>query len=125
MRAEGHLSGDLFDGTRAWRLHFPVGQGLPVDSFWSLSLYEATPDGQYFFTDNPLGRYAIGDRTPGLQTSANGSLDIWIGHDNPGPERQANWLPTPAGPFALFMRAYLPRPDLLDGIYRLPAIEPA
>jgi hypothetical protein len=125
MRAEGEGPGHLYDGTRAWRLHFPPGEPLPVDSFWSLSLYEATPEGQFFFTDNPLDRYAIGDRTPGLATNADGSLDIWIGHERPGPERESNWLPAPAGPFALFMRAYLPRPELLEGRYRLPPVMPA
>ncbi|MGA0602301.1 DUF1254 domain-containing protein [Caulobacter sp. KR2-114] len=123
MRAEGPLPRDLFDGAEAWRLHFPADRLLPVNSFWSLSLYEATPDGQFFFTDNPLDRYAIGDRTPGLQTNADGSLDIWIGHADPGEDRRGNWLPAPAGPFALFMRAYLPKPELLDGRYRLPPIE--
>jgi hypothetical protein len=122
MRAQGDLRGDLFDGAKAWRLHFPPGGHLPDNSFWSLSLYEATDDGQYFFTDNPLDRYAIGDRTPGLAPNADGSLDIGLGHADPGRERRSNWLPAPAGPFALFMRAYLPKAELLDGRYRIPAI---
>jgi hypothetical protein len=125
MRAEGNLPGDVFDGTRKWRLQFPANGHLPVNSFWSLSLYEATDDGQFFFTDNPLNRYAIGDRTPGLMHNADGSLDIWMGHEDPGPERRANWLPAPPGPFALFMRAYLPKPALRDGEFRIPEITPA
>ena len=48
---------------------------------------------------------------------------IWIGNASPGPEREGNWLPAPAAPFALFMRAYLPRPELLLGYYRMPALE--
>lgn len=122
LQAEGPLPRKLFDGTQAWRLHFPAGQHLPVNSFWSLSLYEATDDGQFFFWDNPLNRYAIGDRTPGLQTNPDGSLDIWIGHENPGADREGNWLPAPAAPFALFMRAYLPKPELLQGYYRMPPL---
>jgi hypothetical protein len=125
MRAEGEGPGHLYDGNRAWRLHFPADRPLPVNSFWSLSLYEATPEGQFFFSDNRLDRYAIGDRTPGLARNADGSLDIWIGHESPGAEREANWLPAPAGPFALFMRAYLPKPELLEGRYRLPPVTPA
>ena len=125
MRAEAPGGGGLFDGTKAWRLHFPADQPLPVKSFWSLSLYEATADGQFFFTDNPLDRYAIGDRTPGLITNADGSLDIFMGPDNSGPGRESNWLPSPAGPFALFMRAYLPKPELLDGHYHLPSVTTA
>jgi hypothetical protein len=123
MQAEGPGPRKLFDGTKGWRLHFPAGQHLPVDSFWSLSLYEAMDDGQFFFADNPLSRYAIGDRTPGLRTNADGSLDIWIGNRSPGPGLGANWLPAPAGPFALFMRAYLPKPELLQGYYRMPPVE--
>lgn len=122
MRGQGDLPRALYDGAKSWRLHFPADRLLPVNSFWSLSLYEATEDGQFFFTDNPINRYAIGDRTPGLKTNDDGSLDIWIGNENPGPEREANWLPAPAGPFALFMRAYLPKPELLDGHYRLPPV---
>jgi len=122
MRAEGNLPGHLFDGAKTWRLSFPADGRLPVDAFWSLSLYEATPEGQFFFADNPIDRYAIGDRTPGLAHNPDGSLDIWIGHADPGPARRGNWLPAPAGPFALFMRAYLPKAELLEGAYRLPAI---
>ena len=115
--------GGAFEGGRNWRLHFPAGQLMPVHSFWSLSLYEATPEGQFFFTQNALDRYAIGDRTPGLVYGDDGSLDLWIGHTNPGVARQRNWLPAPPGPFALFMRAYLPKAELLDGSYRLPPIQ--
>jgi len=119
----GHQGQGLFDGTRNWRLHIPADRPIPVDSFWSLSLYEATPDRQFFFTENPLSRYAIGDRTPGLVWNPDGSLDLWIGHAEPDAARLSNWLPAPAGPFALFMRAYLPQPQLLDGGYRLPPVE--
>ena len=122
LRAGAPGGGGAFDGTRNWRLHTPADRQIPVDSFWSLSMYEITPEGQFYFTDNPLGRYAIGDRTPGLTWNADGSLDLWIGHEPPSPERESNWLPAPAGPFALFMRGYMPRPELLDGRYRLPAV---
>lgn len=123
LRAGAPGGGGAFDGTRNWRLHIPADRQIPVGSFWSLSMYEITPEGQFYFTDNPLGRYAIGDRTPGLRWNADGSLDLWIGHERPSLERESNWLPAPAGPFALFMRGYLPKAELLDGRYRLPAVE--
>jgi hypothetical protein len=88
-------------------------------------MYKRTPDGQSFFTENALKRYAIGDRTPGLKTNDDGSLDIWIGHRNPGAERQANWLPAPLGPFTMTLRAYLPAPTLLNGDYHVPPVAPA
>ena len=123
MRARGERGG-LFDGARDWRLHFPADHLPAVESFWSLSLCEATPDGQFFFSDNPLSRYAIGDRSPGLAYNKDGSLDIWIGHQSPGQSLETNWLPAPDSAFALFMRAYLPKPALLEGSYRLPPVTP-
>ncbi len=122
MRPVGENGDSLYDGRKAWRIHFDAGQLPPVDGFWSLSMYERTGDGQSFFTDNRLKRYAIGDRTPGLARNPDGSLDLWIGHDSPGAEREANWLPAPAGPFTMTLRAYLPRNALLSGSYRLPPV---
>ncbi|PZR33819.1 DUF1254 domain-containing protein [Caulobacter segnis] len=121
MKAAGDDEAGLFTGDGLYRLSLPAK--LPLDGFWSLSMYEATTDGQFFFTDNPLGRYTIGDRTKGLKRNTDGSLDIWIGRTDPGGERSANWLPAPkAGPFAMYLRAYLPRAELLDGRFRLPPV---
>lgn len=118
MKAAGDDGAGLFTGDGLYRLGLPAK--LPLDGFWSLSMYEATADGQFFFTDNPLKRYTIGDRTPGVKRNADGGLDIWIGRTDPGGERSANWLPAPkTGPFAMYLRAYLPRAELLDGRYRL------
>ena len=115
--------GRMFTGPGPYRLSFPAGRLPPVDAFWSLTMYEGTPDGQFFLTENPIARYSIGDRTPGLRRNPDGSLDLWLARGDPGGERTANWLPAPAtGAFTVTMRAYLPRPELLDGRYRLPPI---
>ncbi len=124
LRAIGEGNAGCFDGQRRYRLRFAAGALPPAQSFWSLTLYDATADGQFFFADNPLDRYSIGDRTPGLVYDPDGSLELLIGAD-PGPARRTNWLPSSGAPFALFLRAYLPSADLLDGHYRLPAITPA
>lgn len=122
MQAEGDGEGVFAPGAES-RLHFHADRAPPVDGFWSLSLYEATDDGQYYFAENPLRRYAIGDRTPGLVRNADGSLDIWIGPADPGPGRRSNWLPAPAAKrHALILRAYLPKRALLEGAYRLPPV---
>ena len=125
MRPTGDNGNALYDGRKTWRIHFGAGKLPPVDAFWSLTMYERTADGQSFFTPNPINRYAIGDRTQGLKTNDDGSLDIWIGHDNPGPAREANWLPAPAGSFTMTLRAYLPKQELLSGAYRLPPMTAA
>lgn len=123
LRAEGERDGAYW-GDDLYRLSIPAR--MPVDAFWSLSMYEITPDGQRFFAENPLDRYAIGDRTPGLTRNPDGSLDVWIGRSDPGGARSANWLPAPrSGPFGLNMRLYLPKAEVLDGRWLLPAVEKA
>jgi hypothetical protein len=120
MRSAGDGRG-LFEGEGLYRFSLPGP--IPVDAFWSLTLYEATSDGRFFLTENALHRYAIGDRTEGLRRVSGGALDIWIGRANPGGERTHNWLPAPKqGPFSLIFRAYLPRTQLLNGSFRLPAV---
>lgn len=115
--------GRMFLGPGPYRLTFRKDQMPPLDGFWSLTMYQATPEGQFFLVPNPQNRYAIGDRTPGLKRNADGSLDLWIARADPGGAKTANWLPAPAeGPFTLSFRAYLPKPEMLDGRYRLPAI---
>jgi hypothetical protein len=112
----------LFHGDD-YHLRFAGDALPPVDAFWSLTLYEAAADGQFWFTANPLNRYAIGDRTAGLKRGPDGSIDVWISRRDPGAERRSNWLPAPAsGPFMLSMRAYLPGRPLLTGEYRYPAV---
>lgn len=103
------------DGSKGYRLHIPAK--VPVKGFWSLSLYEIAPDGRLFFTDNPLRRYAVGDRTKGLRRNADGSLDITISHSPP--VNQANWLPAPNGPFRLTFRGYYPDKALAEASFRL------
>jgi hypothetical protein len=121
LRAIGDGYAGCFDGQHRYRLRFAPGMLPPAKSFWSLTLYDATTDGQFFFADNPLNRYSIGDRTPGITYEADGSLELFIGGD-PGLAHTCNWLPSSGAPFALFLRAYLPSADLLEGRYRLPAI---
>ena len=61
-------AGKVLSGPHIYRLTVPPG-GTPADSFWSISLYELMPDGPRFFGRNPIERYSVGDRTPGLHPS--------------------------------------------------------
>jgi hypothetical protein len=114
--------GAPLDPGGAYRMHFDAGQLPPVAAFWSLSIYQVEPDGRGFFADNPIRRYSIGDRTPGLQHNPDGSLDIFIQHAAPGAAQASNSLPAPAGTSALILRAYIPGPQLLDRSYAPPPL---
>ena len=111
------------DASKPHVLRFVRGQLPAVNAFWSLTAYARTPEGQQFFFENPINRYAIGDRTKGLKYGTDGSLEIYIQRTDPGGAKPSNWLPAPpAAPMALSLRAYLPKPEFYEGSYRLPAL---
>ena len=78
-----------------------------------------------YFTANPINRYSIGDRTHGFEPNEDGSVTIFLQHESPGPDKEANWLPAPDGPFALALRIYWPEQDILDGKWEPSAIKKA
>jgi hypothetical protein len=121
-KAVSDNTGSPLQADQHYRWHIPAA-GLPVNAFWSLSAYEVSADGAHFFADNAIHRYSIGDRTDGLVRNADGSLDILIQHEAPQGALAANWLPLPAGPVRLFLRAYQPRPELAQGKYHFPVLE--
>ena len=109
--------GEPLQGANRYSIHFDAGQTPPAGAFWSLTMY----NDRQFFIDNPLDRYAIGDRDA-LTYNDDGSLDIWLQHDSPGGKAESNWLPAPSGSFNLFLRVYQPKPEMLDGSWLPPAI---
>ena len=74
-----------------------------------------------YLAPNPIGRYALGNRSP-LQRNADGSLTLYVSQQPP-PGPRENWLPAPAGGFYLILRLYHPQPAFLDGSYRMPPLE--
>jgi hypothetical protein len=123
LRGSGE-DGRGLDSGRSWRITFPADQLPPVHSFWSLSMYRVTPENQLFFAPNAINRYAIGDRTPGLKRGSDGSIDIVMSRTEPTTYANANWLPAAAdGRFVLILRAYLPKPALIEGRYEVPPLQ--
>lgn len=120
LTAVSDVNGKQLDGVNAYRLHVPAG--VPVDGFWSVTMYLREDDGRTFLVENPINRYSIGNRTQGLLRNGDGSLDVILSSHQPT-AGTANWLPAPAGPFRVSFRAYLPRPDFARGNFALPAIE--
>jgi hypothetical protein len=102
-------------------MHFDNGQMPPVDGFWSLTMYNA----EYFFVDNPLNRYTLSARND-LKKNADGSVDLYLQSENPGPDKESNWLPAPEGKFILMLRLYWPKetpPSIIDGSWKIPGVQ--
>lgn len=117
--AYADAEGRPLTGSHRYTIRFPAGGEPPVDSFWSLTMYDSR---DCMLVPNAIDRYRIGDRSRGLRREADGSLVLHLQHGSPGAALESNWLPAPAGRFYLCLRAYQPRPELLDGRWRAPDI---
>lgn len=109
--------GKFLSGNNKYTITFPKGQTPPDKYFWSLTLYELPGRG---LVKNPINRYSIGNRTPGLKYEPNGDLKIHIQNNPPENGKEANWLPAPTGPFYYLIRIYGPEPAILDGSWKAP-----
>jgi hypothetical protein len=58
---------------------------------------------------------------PGLVRDADGGITLYVQHESPGKAKEANWLPAPKGPFFMVMREYWPKPEALDGSWKVPS----
>ncbi|WP_431232643.1 DUF1254 domain-containing protein [Mycolicibacterium psychrotolerans] len=109
--------GQPLAGENDYVIHFDAGKLPPVDAFWSVTMYDA----EGYQVANEIDRFAIGDRDA-LQYNADGSLDLYVQHSNPGPEKVANWLPAPLGTLGVTMRLYAPRREAISGAWHPPAV---
>lgn len=107
-------------GDNGYVIHFDADELPPVAAFWSVTMYDA----EGFQAANELNRFAIGDRDD-LRYNADGSLDLYLQHTNPGPGRQSNWLPAPLGPLGVTMRLYGPKAEALNGKWAPPLVHRA
>ena len=112
--------GEALNGKHRYRLHFAANALPPVKAFWSITAYGADE----FLIDNPMQRFAIGDRDP-LVFNADGSLDLWVQATPPSQKEAAsNWLPVQMGaPFLLNARLYWPEDKALNGQWKMPVVE--
>jgi hypothetical protein len=119
--SEVDAQGKPYSGSNKYVMHFNKGEMPPVKGFWSLTMYDA----QYFFIANPLNRYTLSARDK-LKNNADGSVDLYVQNENPGKDKESNWLPAPADKFVLMLRMYWPQenpPSLLDGTWTIPGVE--
>lgn len=104
-----------------YRLRLPAGKPLPAKAFWSVTMYDGVT---FLLVANPIHRYLINSpMLPSLKRDADGGLTLYIQHQSPGKDLEANWLPAPNGPFRVNLRLYLPEPEVLDHRWILPPLE--
>lgn len=86
---------------------------VPVDGFWSVSVYNA--DG--FFEPNPRDSYSVNNITGAA--NQDGSVTVRFGDF---PDGTPNAIPTPEG-WNFLIRLYRPRREIIDGTWTLPPLQ--
>jgi hypothetical protein len=122
--------GATLNAHTAYRITFSKAEIPDAERFWSMTAYAPRavslirwPGIRPF---PPMAK-AVAGYTPGLVTSPNGSITIYIQRKAPAQRSlYPNWLPTTAkGPFALWLRVYGPTGNTaLDKHYVPPPLRP-
>jgi hypothetical protein len=100
------------DGTTVHSLTVPAA--VPVDGFWSISLYNAAG----YFQKNDQGAYTINNLT--AKKDPDGSVSVQFGGCD---GRTPNCLPIMEG-WNYMVRLYRPRPEILNGTWTFPEARP-
>ncbi|MCA0939850.1 DUF1214 domain-containing protein [Salipiger pacificus] len=97
----------------AYKIEVPAD--VPVDAFWSVSLYNA----QGFYEKNPLGAYNINS----VSGARNDDESMTVHFGKCDDESRVNCLPIMEG-WNYAVRLYRPRAEILDGTWQFPEVEP-
>jgi hypothetical protein len=99
------------DGVTVHRL---TVKDVPVDAFWSISLYNA----EGHFQKNAFDAYSLNSVT--AKKDSDGSVPVQFGGCD---GKISNCLPIMSG-WNYMVRLYRPRPDILNGMWRFPEAQP-
>ena len=99
------------DGKTLYRLHVKY---VPVDAFWSLSVYNA----RGYFEKNQYDAYTLNNLT--AKKNQDGSVTIHFGGCD---GKTPNCLPITPG-WNYLVRLYRPRTEILNGTWKFPEAEP-
>lgn len=111
--------GAWLDGGKSYRLRVPPNP--LAKQFWSITLYDNTTRGPVM-TDQ--GAADISSRTTGLETNADGSVDVYFGPAKPASANK-NWIKTTQGKgWFPYFRLYRPVEAYFSKSWQLNDIEP-
>ncbi|HEV7338182.1 MAG TPA: DUF1254 domain-containing protein [Bosea sp. (in: a-proteobacteria)] len=117
LMANKDKAGSPFDGSATYRLTVPPK--APVKQYWSVTAY----DRETHALIRNMPRASLASITPGAQTNADGSVEVYFGPKAPA-GKEANWVPTdPNRQFELLFRLYGPEKPLFDKSWKLPDVE--
>jgi len=100
-------------GAKNYTMTFKQTPPFIEPAFWGLRMFDAT---NYYPVPNPVNRYVLGSDDPDMKKNPDGSVTIYLQNKSPGKDREANWLPTPAGPFLMVLGTYAPGAALIESL---------
>lgn len=110
--------GNKPDGSSGkYALTFKKGRIPEAEFFWSLTIYGH----KGYFMPNELNRNTINSSSE-VKYGKDGSLTIYIQKENPGKEKESNWLPAPNEEFYMILRMYGPTQEAITGKWQIPPI---
>ena len=95
-------------------VHKLTAKNVPVDGFWSISLYNA----KGFFQKNVFDAYSLNNLT--AKANLDGSVTVQFGGCQ---KSTANCLPIVSG-WNYTVRLYRPRKEIIDGSWKFPEAQP-
>ena len=108
--------GRALTGERRYTITFkppmPFAEPTILTGFWSVTMYDGITK---LSVQNPINRYSLGSDND-LKKNPDGSFTMYLQADTPGPDKEANWLPAPEGPFYLMLRNYAPLPEVVEAM---------
>lgn len=108
------------DGSYRYTMRFEKGQLPPVNSFWSLTMYDLPAS---LLVHNPIDRYLLNSTMlTEFKFDDDGGLTLYVQYESPGKEKEANWLPAPKGSFWMVNRLYWPKAEAVDGKWKQPPL---
>lgn len=111
-------NGKPLSGANKYTIHFAKDGLPPTNAFWSITMYDLP---QQLLVANPIDRYLINSpMLPTLKRDADGGITLYVQHESPGKDKEANWLPAPAGAFFMVLRDYWPKESVINGTWKQP-----
>ena len=110
--------GQRLKGGNRYAVTFAAGQTPPVNGFWSLTVYNK----EHLFEPNGLNRFSLGTKSKSMKQNSDGSLTLYFQSEQPGADKETNWVPTPKDEFSLYIRAYWPKAEILDERWTPPTV---
>ncbi|NLR94700.1 DUF1254 domain-containing protein [Flammeovirga agarivorans] len=119
MTSKRDQNGDLLRADQTYKLHVPAD--VPVDQFWSVTLYSEDTRRPYDNGGTEIADIGINSRRKDVTYNKDGSIDIYIGAERPEGVNPANYLKTVGDDgWFIYFRLYAPREAFFDKSFQLP-----